>query len=253
MGALHKTLIVVPCFNEERRFERAAFETALAAQPDLGFVLVDDGSRDRTLDVLNGLSSAVPNRVHVLALGTNRGKAEAVRRGVLRAAEIGAEFVGYFDADLSTPLEAVPAFVARFADPEVLLVMGSRVRLLGRNIKRGWVRHYVGRVFATYAGHALELAVYDTQCGAKVFRVSPPMMRLFERPFGLNWAFDVELIARLVGLERLGLCNVERAVVELPLEEWVDVGGSNLNLRQVPGLLLELARLRAIVMRERRG
>jgi len=240
------TVIVVPCFNEERRFRAEPFVAFVDRDPAVAFVLVDDGSTDRTLDVLRAAARARPERIAVLPLSPNGGKAEAVRRGMLHALEGSPEHVGFWDADLATPLDAIPEFVSELrARPEAFMVFGARVKLLGRTIERRPLRHYLGRVFATAASIALRLPIYDTQCGAKLFRAGPHLARWLAEPFLTRWIFDVELIARAIGEDRVaGRDGLDR-IVEIPLREWHDIAGSKVR----PGDFLraagELARIRA--------
>jgi putative flippase GtrA len=217
-----QTQIVVPCYNEGRRLDVPAFEAFLGSSRDVGLIMVNDGSEDDTLRVLEGLASRWPDRVHVIDQQPNAGKAEAVRNGMLHAFETGAAYSGYFDADLATPLDAVREFVARLDQhPEIDIVIGARLMLLGRKIDRSAKRHYLGRVFATAASIVLDLPVYDTQCGAKLFRATEPVRELFGRPFGSRWIFDVEIFARyLAGRGR------REALYELPLQQWADIGES---------------------------
>ena len=113
--------------------------------------------------------------------------------------------------------------------PEITMVNGARVRLLGRQISRRPGRHYFGRAGATLISSSLGLAVYDTQCGAKLFRASDLTGDLFATPFLSRWIFDVEIIARLV--QRIGRDAAARSIYELPLLEWHDVPGSKVKLR----------------------
>ena len=165
---------MVPCFNEAQRLDVRAFDDFLRRSADVTLLFVDDGSTDDTPLVIERLRQQHPRQVCTLRLSANVGKAEAVRRGVQVALRRRPAMVGYWDADLATPLEAIPQFrdVLR-ARPDVSLVMGSRVALLGRQIRRRGVRHFLGRAFATAASIVLRLPVYDTQCGAKLFRATP--------------------------------------------------------------------------------
>src|SRR5262245_45523346 len=100
--------VVIPCYNEERRLPRAALLAFLDTHPAAQLWLVDDGSRDGTVSVLEELRASRPQQVIVHRLSGNRGKAEAVRAGVLHIAATGSTpIIGYWDADLSTPLDEV--------------------------------------------------------------------------------------------------------------------------------------------------
>jgi glycosyltransferase involved in cell wall biosynthesis len=193
------------------------------------FLFVNDGSTDATRDVLTQLQCASPDTIRVHDQPHNQGKAEAVRVGMLSALTTEAEFVGFWDADLATPLSALPRFLETLeARPSVDAVLGSRVKLLGRSIDRHAWRHYLGRVYATLVSQMLRLAVYDTQCGAKVFRANETLRRVLAEPFRTEWLFDVEILARMIGASATGTAGVARRLYELPLDEWRDVKGSKL-------------------------
>lgn len=223
-AAVH-LIIVVPCYNEERRLEVEKFRRFAAGADRVEFLFVNDGSRDGTGALLRQLESEPGGRFRLLDLDRNRGKAEAVRRGVVAALELRPDYVGFWDADLATPLEQIPLFMDVFAShPAIDMVFAARVRLLGRSISRRPSRHYVGRVGATLISSSLGLAIYDTQCGAKLFRVTDQLGELFAEPFLSRWIFDVEIIARLV--RQRGRDAAAMAIYELPITEWHDVGGS---------------------------
>lgn len=220
--------IVVPCYNEEKRLDIAAFRAYLHGSHGVHIVFVDDGSSDRTIDCLRQLQREFPDKVDVLAKSPNAGKAEAVRDGMLRAiSDPKATIVGFWDADLATPLDAVPELLAVFsAHPPIQVVFGSRVKLLGRSIERQAARHYLGRIFATCASLVLGLPIYDTQCGAKLFRATPELATVLQHPFLSRWIFDVELIARMIQINSGNREKVRKIIYELPLNVWKDVPGS---------------------------
>jgi dolichyl-phosphate beta-glucosyltransferase len=237
--------IVVPCFNEAARIELGRFEELLEAGHSLCFV--DDGSKDDTRSLLEGFAARRPGQVTVLSLERNSGKAEAVRRGMVTSLERGAGQVGYLDADLATPPTEMLRVLEALDGHDV--AMGSRVALLGRNIERSHSRHILGRVFATAASIALKLPVYDTQCGAKVFRDTPALRSALEQPFTSRWAFDVELLGRLLAPSSGEGLSPSR-FVEVPLHQWMDVGGSK--LKPAPMVKAGLDVLRFAVQRRAR-
>jgi glycosyltransferase involved in cell wall biosynthesis len=235
--------LVVPCYNEERRLDVEAFRQVSISGHDVDFLFVNDGSGDGTLHLLHTLRGSDPQRFAVLDLEKNSGKAEAVRRGVLAALERNPDYTGFWDADLATPLSELPGFLEILATREAIhIVMGARVRLLGREISRRPARHYFGRVGATLISSSLGLAVYDTQCGAKVFRSSDTLRDVFATPFLSRWIFDVEIIARYI--ERWGRDAVAHSVYELPVTRWHDVKGSKVKSHDFLRALHDLWKIR---------
>src|SRR5260370_21169915 len=137
--------VVVPCFNEERRLDVGAFRRAELEARELELVFVDDGSSDGTRRVLEEIQAQRAGRTTIVVQQPNAGKAAAVRRGVLDALESHPDAVGFWDADLATPFSELPAFVEVLErQPEVDVVVGSRVRLMGRTIERRAMPHYLG-------------------------------------------------------------------------------------------------------------
>ncbi len=234
---------ILPCFDEESRIDADAYWALIDREPSTSLILVDDGSRDRTSLRLQEIVDRHPDRVSLVALSRNQGKAEAIRQGMLRALAVSVDIIGFADADLATP----PAELRRLAELTRQgnhdVVMGSRVQLLGRTIQRRALRHYVGRLFATCASLSLGLPVYDTQCGAKLFRRSPALAAALGRPFESRWAFDVELLGRLLRPgDGLAGVPVDR-IWEEPLRAWTDVAGSKLTAVAALRTVFELARI----------
>jgi len=220
--------LVIPCYNEAARLDAPEFLRLARSRPDLTLVFVNDGSTDDTARCLEDLRAGEPAHVKVLRLAQNSGKAEAVRQGMQDALAGGAAIVGYADADLSTPVEGLLALLRSFEERPGQVLMGSRVRMLGTNIDRHAHRHYLGRIFATFASLALDVAVYDTQCGAKLFRAGPPLTAALRAPFASRWIFDVELLARLLDGDVDAEPVPASALREMPLDAWRDVAGSKL-------------------------
>jgi dolichyl-phosphate beta-glucosyltransferase len=236
---MEKVIIVIPCYNEEMRLPvnemREFFE-----KNSISCILVNDGSSDGSEKVIDDLSGSVEN-INALHLAENVGKAEAVRLGVLSALDNSPEYVGYWDADMATPLKELNLFMACFEQGCYEAVTGCRLARLGARVKRKSSRHYLGRVFATAVSILLKLQVYDTQCGAKIFK-SELARQIFDRPFKSKWLFDVEILKRIVdvyGTEK----TQDDIVYEVPVVHWQDVGGSKLTfsmMLQVPFQLMKI-------------
>jgi glycosyltransferase involved in cell wall biosynthesis len=225
-----RAVVVVPCYNEAKRLNMRAIQDFGRRAESIELLFVNDGSRDETLELLEHLHQCNPRRFSFLHLAKNVGKAEAVRQGVLTGIRSGADYVGFWDADLATPLSDIESFCRVLdANPRIEAVIGTRIALLGHKIDRRPVRRLLGRVFARTASLALGVRIFDTQCGAKLFRATPRLAQLFAQPFLTRWIFDVEVFARMRQLHRATMLpSLDEIIYEFPLDSWRDVAGSSL-------------------------
>ncbi len=254
-----RCVIVVPCYNEAKRLQPHRFakfleSESLTKNQDVHFLFVNDGSRDGTLAVLEALRARHPDRIAVLDQQPNGGKAEAVRKGMLQASTTdGAAYTGFWDADLATPLNVIPHLLARLTrDTNLEMIFGSRVRLLGHHIHRRTIRHYLGRCFATGVSIVLGLPIYDTQCGAKLFRATPALRAVLSSPFQSRWIFDVEIIARFLAFHNQDAQFAATAIYESPLPRWEDVAGSKVKPTDFLVAFYELIKIRRTYRRAMR-
>ena len=233
-----KTSIIIPCYNEAERLHVETFQEIARICQGARLWFVNDGSTDNTHEVLEQLVREITPQPVLINISTNVGKAEAVRLGILTSLKEGYYArCGFWDADLATPLNELPRMSrAMDEDPQLVMVSGCRVQRLGAAITRNTWRHYQGRIFATTASIVLGIPVYDTQCGAKLFR-SDVAAEIFGEPFISRWSFDVELFARL------GRQRNKQAVLELPLLEWIDQPGSKLSFSAAFKATFDLARI----------
>jgi glycosyltransferase involved in cell wall biosynthesis len=233
----HKTWIVVPCFNEEKRLALGDFKN-FSQRTQIGFIFVNDGSTDNTLKILNQNLNSSSN-FKIVNLEQNVGKAEAIRLGIesiIDTPEI--EYIGFWDADLATPLVEIEKMLNYFQENSRLaLVMGSRIKKMGSHISRSHSRHILGRVFATTVSLMLNLPVYDTQCGAKIFKIDR-VRDVFNERFISKWIFDVEIIFRLKKIS-----NSMESILEHPLSQWTDIEGTKLKLSHLIRVPLHLVKI----------
>jgi dolichyl-phosphate beta-glucosyltransferase len=246
-----RTLIIIPCYNEAARLEPQAFLVFSRKHQHIHFLFVNDGSSDNTAEVLNNLAFSAPGAITAYHLKHNQGKAEAVRQGFIQGFTMNPEIIGFLDADLASPLETIPELETAMAMENKDIAMAARVALLGRNIERNQVRHYAGRVFATAASMILGLRVYDTQCGAKLFRVTDRLKKIFAAPFTVNWIFDVEILARFIITEKSGAPKVRDICTEYPLRTWIDKKGSKVRLQDFLVSGIDLMKIFILIRRKK--
>lgn len=234
-------LLAVPAFRESNRLPQ--FLEALAPMleekiPGSLIQVVDDGSGPDEVAALIKLLETVrvnhPNVASPILLSPNVGKGSAI----LAAWDSHVDFpvLGFVDADGAVSAEEVCRLGRIVVESEdTTSIFGSRIRLLGREVERSWIRHLSGRIFAHIVGLAIERNVYDSQCGVKfIWRQSYSRIRSFIK--GRRFAFDIELIAALRA------ANIP--MVEIPVS-WKDVSGSKVSLiRDMTRMLIAVREIR---------
>jgi glycosyltransferase involved in cell wall biosynthesis len=224
--------VIIPAYNEERRIGKtlSSLDQYLRWQPYMSEVLVvDDGSRDRTCDVVTEASTKAKVPVRLIKSERNRGKGHAVRSGMLRA---DGDILAFYDADGSAPPEELPKFLQAISDGADVAV-GSRM-LDPADVERSMGRKLVSRTFNFFVRSVLGLDVADTQCGIKAFQ-RQAAHRIFRHQTIDGFAFDCEI---LVIAQRQ-----EWTRVEIPVR-WTDAPGSKVNVATHSlSMLYELARI----------
>lgn len=226
--------IIIPCYNEVKRLNPDAF-LKLIASPTWHIYFVNDGSTDHTADLLINFKRTAPSQINIISLEKNVGKGEAVRKGFLAAMEHSYEYVGFLDADLSTPISEFIR-LSQALSTQTPVVFGSRIKKANAHIKRTAFRHTVGRCIATIIDWRFNLGIYDTQCGAKLFK-SSELKPIIQTPFRTSWFFDVEIFIRLKKQNSNLICHEE------PLLIWEDDKKSNLSIVSFPQIFKELVTL----------
>jgi len=244
---MQKICIVVPCYNEADRLPLEKFSDCYKST-NYTFLFVDDGSTDNTYNLLECFSKSRPGRVFVKKNKKNRGKAEAVRQGMLMALDIGDfDIIGFLDADLATPLTEVAEIITHI-NGKIIFAFGSRIKKIGSNIERKLYRHILGRFFATIFSNLLQIGVYDTQCGAKFFHLSV-VKDVFGEEFISKWIFDVEVLMRLTFLYKGE--SLHGVAQEVPIRYWKDIAGSKIKLAHFVKILSDLWKLREFSIKNR--
>lgn len=239
----YKIGIVVPCYNEARRICFDDFEKNIQTCANHFFCFVNDGSNDATLTMLEQFMLKFPNQVYVLNNEKNIGKAETVRHGInYMFGKNKFDIIGFLDADLATPLFEIKNAIQVFENTQKQIVFGSRIKHLGGNVERRFIRYLLGRIFATVVSNwLLKTAVYDTQCGFKFFRTTI-IKDIFSEEFISKWFFDIELFCRTIQTQKNS--DINEIAQEKFISTWKDVKGSKIKLSDYFKVPFELIKLK---------
>jgi glycosyltransferase involved in cell wall biosynthesis len=235
--------IVVPCFEEARRWPEPDYWREVMQQPGICLIFVNDGSRDSTAELIAATINGTHHRQ--INLSTNLGKAEAVRAGFLSIFEeeggaSSESLIGFLDADGAFPARSVSEFytgaIKKIVDEQYDAVWSSRVALSGRNIERSANRHYLGRIISTWFGLLFGDLPYDSQSGLKIFRASESLREASAYPYRTRWMFDLELLSRLLKSP----FTEDYKIWEEPVTAWAEVGKSHIKGKEFIRIVGEL-------------
>lgn len=194
--------IVIPTYNEETRITKTLTQTLSFMNgfaPSFEIIVVDDGSKDKTVDVVETYAKDHPEIK--LIKNVHTGKAGGIRVGMLKAS---GRLVLMIDADLATPLEELKRLATWINDNGFDIAIASREGIGASRQNEPFYRHLMGRAFNFLVKIVLNLEFEDTQCGFKLFK-SEVARKVFSnlRVYGENLpeidkpffgAFDVEVL-----------------------------------------------------------
>ena len=231
---------VVPVFNEEPVLRDSFLSLASFLESRFGsdfeIVAVDDGSKDRSVEILKELSSSMP--IEIRENSINLGKGSSVRRGMLEAR---GERVFFTDADLSTPLEELERFLPRLDDGADVVIGTRKHDEAVIRTAQSSVRTFMGKGYTHVVNGVLGIGFSDYTCGFKAFQ-GKAAQAIFTRSVVDGWSFDAEI---LFLAHRLGF-----RVDEVPVT-WED--RPNSKVRLVRDTSRSFAELLAIRMWAARG
>lgn len=233
MEAQPELSIIIPAYNEEPRLPKTldrirAYLDARKVSSEV--IVVDDGSRDGTVQLVESRSTSWP-ALRVVKNPGNRGKGYSVRHGMLEAR---GRIVLFTDADLSAPIEEADKLLAALATHD--LAIGSRAmdrRLI--QVHQAWTREWAGIIFNGIVRVVLGLKIEDTQCGFKAFDREHSQI-IFQQQRIERFGFDPEL---LFLAKRHGL-----TVAEVPVR-WSNDPGTHVTLWDgIHAMFFEVAKVR---------
>lgn len=181
--------IIIPLYNEERRLENLSKIYKYFDDTDLTYevILINDGSRDKTLKKINELSKNF--KFTLISHQKNNGKGYAIKAGMMQAS---GKYRLFTDIDLSTPIEEFDKFLPNLPDYDIII--GSRKKRGSKLIiHQPKLREKLGKGFTKLSQWCLSLSLTDFTCGFKCFS-KEAAEKIFSRQKIDRWGFDTEIL-----------------------------------------------------------
>lgn len=232
-----KLSVVIPAYNEEKRIRETLEETDKYLRRQnypYEIIVVDNGSNDRTCDVVKHYQESTVQNLVSLCLSKSIGaKGSAVKLGIMDYAH--GDVIMFMDADNATPISEIEKFLPYLESGEYQIVIGSREldpSLV--HVKQTFKRRVLGKMSHLLIRAVLLPGIYDTQLGFKAFR-REAAKEIFSGLTVTGWGFDMEV---LTIARRLG-----HKIKEVPVI-WVERGGSHVPFSAFLESLLDLIKIR---------
>jgi glycosyltransferase involved in cell wall biosynthesis len=159
-----QVIIFLPAYNEEESIGSVieGIPRHFHEQVDVKVLVIDDGSKDRTVDVAKKAGAD-----YIVSLEKNRGLGAAVRAGLKESFALGADIAVMIDADGEYPSEEIPVLLEPIFKGEADYTMGSRFK---GSIKGMKLHRRLGNyVFTALQSILLKKWIYDGQSGMRAF------------------------------------------------------------------------------------
>lgn len=223
-----KVSVIIPVFNHQGKIAYSISRIKEAIEPyfkDYELIVVNDGSTDNTLRVLEEIAATDEQHLHVLSYTPNRGKGFAVRHGVLHSH---GNIVIYLDGDLDISPDLIKDYVERLSDSD--LVIGSK-RHPKSSITIPRSRRFLSKAFNLLIKLAIGIPQKDTQVGFKAGH-GEIMRTIFKKATVKRYAFDVELltIASILHLK----------IQEMPVTMMID---RRFNTKEIIKMFIDVMRI----------
>ncbi len=225
--------IVIPAYNEAKRIGSTLehiLEFMAKKEYDYEIIVVDDGSKDNTCEVVK--EKTRDTKARILVNEVNQGKGYTVSRGVL-AAE--GEYVLFSDADESTPISELDKLMEAVKQGYDIAIGSRAVDRSTVEVPQAWLRDMMGRTFNLIVRAVVIGGIKDTQCGFKLFRAEAAK-KIFPRQRITGFSFDVEslFLARKFGYK----------IVEIPVR-WINSPASTVHpIRDSARMFRDVLRIR---------
>lgn len=183
--------VIIPVFNQMRKISYSIEKIKQAVElafSNYELIVVNDGSTDNTLTILNGIAKTDDEHVRVISYTPNRGKGYAVRQGVLHSQ---GDAVILLDGDLDISPDLIKDYVERLSTSDLVIASKKHPESSVR-IPRS--RAFLSRAFNLLIKVTIGIAQTDTQAGFKVGK-GEIMRKIFRNVSVNRYAFDVEFFA----------------------------------------------------------